>query len=79
MSVREKNNSTKYNEFKPGDLVNNRILNVAGDEWETHVCVVVSARKASITGEMIYSVRFPNGNIGGTWACDMELIARGQK
>jgi len=70
--VKEKNKPTTY---KPGDLVRNRILNVAGDDWEHHMCIVVEARKASITGEIIYSVRFPNGNIGGTWACDMELIA----
>ena len=72
MTVKEKNKLTRY---KPGDLVRNRILNVAGDDWEHHTCVVVNARKAAITGEIIYSVRFPNGNIGGTWACDMELIA----
>ena len=72
MTVKEKNKSTTY---KPGDLVRNRTLNVAGDDWEHHMCIVVKARKACITGETIYSVRFPNGNIGGTWACDMELIA----
>ena len=72
MTVKEKNKPTTY---KPGDLVRNRILNVAGDDWEHHMCIVVEARRASITGEIIYSVRFPNGNIGGTWACDMELIA----
>ena len=72
MSVKEKNKPTTY---KPGDLVINRTLNVAGDDWEYHTCIVVKARKAVITGEIIYSVRFPNGNIGGTWACDMELIA----
>jgi hypothetical protein len=72
MSVEEKNKPTMY---KPGDLVRNRTLNVAGDDWEHHMCIVVKARKAVITGEIIYSVRFPNGNIGGTWACDMELIA----
>jgi len=72
MSVEEKNKPTTY---KPGDLVINRTLNVAGDDWEYHTCIVVNARKAAITGEIIYSVRFPNGNIGGTWACDMELIA----
>ncbi len=70
--MKEKNKPTTY---KPGDLVRNRILNVAGDDWEHHMCIVVEARRASITGEIIYSVRFPNGNIGGTWACDMELIA----
>ena len=72
VTVKEKNKPTTY---KPGDLVRNRILNVAGDDWEHHMCIVVEARRASITGEIIYSVRFPNGNIGGTWACDMELIA----
>ena len=72
MSVEEKNKPTTY---KLGDLVRNRALNVAGDDWEYHTCIVVKARKAAITGEIIYSVRFPNGNIGGTWACDMELIA----
>ena len=70
--MKEKNKPTTY---KPGDLVRNRILNVAGDDWEHHMCIVVEARRASITGEIIYSVRFPSGHIGGTWACDMELIA----
>lgn len=76
MSVEEKN---KLRAYKPGDLVMNRTLNVAGDDWETHMCVIVDAREGTISGQTIYSVRFPNGNVGSTWACDMELVERGRQ
>lgn len=79
MTVEEKNNSTKHNEFNPGDLVMNRTLNVAGDDWETHMCVIVDAHAGMISGQTIYSVRFPNGKVGSTWACDMKLVERGQQ
>ena len=40
--MEEKN---KLRAYKPGDLVMNRTLNVAGDDWETHMCVIVDAHE----------------------------------
>ena len=76
MTVEEEN---KLRAYKPGDLVMNRTLNVAGDDWETHMCVIVDAHEGMISGQTIYSVRFPNGKVGSTWTCDMKLVERGQQ
>ena len=61
-------------QYKIGDLVRHRVLNLAGDDYEHFICVVVKVSKAIITGGQIYSLRYPNGNIGGSFECDMELI-----
>ena len=58
-------------QYKIGDLVRHRVLNLAGDDYEHFVCVVVKVSKAIITGGQFNILRYSNFNFGGFFDSDI--------